>query len=55
MTLRGCDVVTMKIGDIVAGGRIRSRAIVVQKTGRPMQFELLDPARASILACWTPG
>jgi len=28
-----------------------SRAIVVQqKTGRPVQFELLDPARSSILA-----
>ena len=49
--LRGCDVVKIKIGDIVVGGRIRNRAIVVQqKTGRPVQFELLDPARASILA-----
>ncbi|MDX7953583.1 tyrosine-type recombinase/integrase [Lichenihabitans sp. Uapishka_5] len=49
--LRGCDVLKIKIGDIVIGGRIRNRAIVVQqKTGRPVQFELLDPARASILA-----
>jgi hypothetical protein len=33
------------------GGRIRSRAIVVQqKTGRPVQFELLEPTRGSILA-----
>ncbi|HQT90022.1 MAG: integrase [Acidiphilium sp. 37-64-53] len=49
--LRGCDVVKMKIGDLVSGGRVRSRAIVVQqKTGRPVQFELLEPARASILA-----
>jgi site-specific recombinase XerC len=48
--LRGCDVVKMKIGDLVVGGRVRSRAVVVQqKTGRPVQFELLDSARSSIL------
>ena len=49
--LRGCDLVKMKIGDLVLGDRVRSRAIVVQqKTGRPVQFELLDSARGSILA-----
>jgi hypothetical protein len=33
------------------GERVRSRVIIVQrKTGRPVQFELLEPARASILA-----
>ena len=49
--LRGCDVVKVRIGDIVSGGRIRTRAIVVQqKTGRPVQFELLEAAgRASWL------
>ena len=37
--LRGCDVVKVRIGDIVAGGCIRDRAIVVQqKTKRPVQF-----------------
>jgi hypothetical protein len=35
--LRGCDVVKVKIGDLVSGGRVRSRAIVIQqKTGRPV-------------------
>ena len=49
--LRGCDIVKIKIGDLVSGGRICSRAIVVQqKTGRPVQFELLEPARGSLLA-----
>ena len=49
--LRGCDVVKIRTGDIVSGGRVRSRAIIVQrKTGRPVQFELLETARASILA-----
>jgi len=52
--LRGCDAVKVRIGDIVSGGRIRTRAIVVQqKTGRPVQFELLDAARTSILAGWS--
>jgi site-specific recombinase XerC len=49
--LRGCDIVKIRIGDLVSGGRVRSRAIVVRrKTGRPVQFELLEPARASVLA-----
>jgi len=49
--LRGCDIVKVKIGDLVSGGKVRSRAMVIQqKTGRPVQFELLEPARASILA-----
>jgi integrase len=49
--LRGCDIVKLKIGDLVSGGRVRSRAIVTQrKTGRPVQFELLELARTSILA-----
>ncbi len=48
--LRGCDVVKMKIGDIVSGGHVRHRAMVVQqKTGRPVQFELLEPARTTLL------
>src|SRR6195952_5694152 len=49
--LRGCDIVKLRIGDLVSGGRVRSRATIVQrKTGRPVQFELLEPARTSILA-----
>jgi integrase len=49
--LRGCDVVKVRIGDVVSGGRVRVRAIVIQrKTGRPVQFELLESIRASMLA-----
>jgi hypothetical protein len=34
--LRGCDVVKMKISDLVCAGRVRSGSIVIQlKTGRP--------------------
>jgi integrase len=49
--LRGCDVVKIKIGELVSGGVVRSRATIVQqKTGRPVQFELLEPARGGIFA-----
>ena len=49
--LRGCDLVKLKIGDMVGGGQIRHRAMVVQqKTGKPVQFEIAEAARASLLA-----
>lgn len=49
--LRGCDLVRMKIGDIVSGGQIRTRAIVMQqKTIRPVQFGIFPDARAILLA-----
>ena len=48
--LRGCDLVTVRIRNLVTGSRVRVRALVVQqKTGRPVQFELLEPARNSLL------
>ncbi|MGZ2412292.1 integrase [Sphingomonas sp. F9_3S_D5_B_2] len=48
--LRGCDLVQIRIGDLATGGRVRTRTMVVQqKTRRPVQFELLEPARSSIL------
>jgi integrase len=47
--LRGCDVVAIRIGDVVGGGKVKARAMVVQKkTGRPVQFELTEPARNSL-------
>lgn len=49
--LRGCDLVKLCIGDVVSGGDVRGRAMVVQqKTGRPVQFEISDTAQASIAA-----
>jgi len=47
---RGCDLVKMKIGSLVTGTEIRTRAMVVQqKTGRPVQFEITAEVRASLL------
>ena len=52
--LRGCDVVKLRIGDLIIGGQVRPRAIVVQqKTGKPVQFEIMEPARSSLLAWLT--
>ena len=49
--LRGCDLVKIKIGTLVTGQEIRTRAMVVQqKTGRPVQFEITTEVRASLLA-----
>ncbi|MER8720329.1 tyrosine-type recombinase/integrase [Mesorhizobium sp. M0999] len=48
--LRGCDLAKVRIRDVVAGPEIRTRAIVVQqKTGRPVQFEITNDVRASLL------
>ncbi len=47
---RGCDLVKIRIGDIVCKRKVRTRAVVFQqKTGRPVQFELMDDARVSLL------
>ena len=47
--LRSCDVVSLRIPDIVAGGALRQRATVIQqKTGRPVQFELTEQTRRSV-------
>lgn len=49
--LRGCDLVSLKIGDVVSGPEIRKRAVITQrKTGRPVQFEIAADARASLFA-----
>ena len=49
--LRGCDLVQIKIGTLVTGQEIRTRAMVIQqKTGRPVQFEITAEVRASLLA-----
>ena len=47
--LRGCDLVALRVDDIAAGGRVRDRAKIIQhKTGRPVQFELMEQTRVSL-------
>ena len=47
--LRGCDLVSLRVDDLASGGRVRDRATIVQhKTGRPVQFEIMEQTRASL-------
>ena len=47
--LRGCDLVSLRVDDVCAAGRVRDRATVIQKkTGRPVQFEITEKTGASI-------
>jgi integrase len=47
--LRACDLVALRLSDLVSGGRIRGRVMILQrKTGRPVQFELTEQTRRSL-------
>ena len=49
--LRGCDVVALRVHDVVQGSRVASRAIVMQKkTQRPVQFEITEQTRDAVAA-----
>ncbi len=49
--LRACDLMSLSVGDIAQGGRVQSRArIVQQKTGLPVQFEITEQTRRSVMA-----
>ena len=50
--LRGCDLVNLRVRDVVHADQIMSRAMVVQrKTQQPVQFELTEPTRSAV-ASW---
>jgi integrase len=50
--LRACDLLKFRLSDVAKGGEISSRAAIVQqKTGRPVRFELTTRTRESI-ASW---
>src|SRR5438128_8783202 len=50
--LRGCDLVGLRVHDVVQGSRIAPRAIVMQKkTQRPVQFEITEQTRDAV-AVW---
>ncbi|MGY9036429.1 MAG: tyrosine-type recombinase/integrase [Rhodobacterales bacterium] len=47
--LRGCDLVSLKVTDIVRDARIRERVSVVQsKTNKPVPFDLAKNTRESV-------
>ena len=47
--LRGCDLVKLRIQDVVQSGRTVGRATILQqKTGRPVKFELTEQTRNAV-------
>lgn len=53
--LRGCDLVHLRVEDVMQADQVRTRALVSQrKTGAPVQFEITEQARAAI-ASWVRG
>ena len=47
--LRACDLLKLRVSDVSNGGRIGSRAMIMQqKTGRPVQFEITPKTREAI-------
>ena len=47
--LRGCDLVRLRVEDLVVGDHVRERVSVIQsKTQRPVQFEVSEGTRDSI-------
>jgi integrase len=48
--LRSCDLVKLRVRDVCRGGVVAARTIVMQqKTQRPVQFELTEQTRESIV------
>lgn len=48
--LRACDLTRLKVEDVAAGGEVKTRGIIVQKkTGRPVQFEIVEQTRNAVL------
>jgi integrase len=49
--LRSCDLVALRVSDVVTGDNVRERAVIIQqKTGNPVQFELTEPTRRAVSA-----
>lgn len=47
--LRSCDLVKLRVRDVMHGDRVASRAIVMQqKTHRPVQFEITEQTRDAV-------
>jgi integrase len=49
--LRSCDLVKLRVRDVCHGERVAPRAMIMQqKTRRPVQFEITEQTRKSVLA-----
>ena len=49
--LRGCDLVGLRVHDVVQDSHVAARAIVMQKkTQRPVQFEITEQTQEAVAA-----
>lgn len=47
--LRGCDLVSLKVSDVMHGGKIVKRTIITQiKTKKPVHFEITEQTRDAL-------
>ena len=54
--LRGCDLVALRVDDVLLSGRVRPRTTVGQKKpGRPVQFEITEQTREPVMQWITKG
>lgn len=54
--LRGCDLVKLRMSDVILGGNIRTRtSIIQQKTGAKVQFEVTEQSREAVKAWVAKG
>ena len=50
-TLRGCDLVGLRVHDVIQGSHVAARAIIMQKkTQRPVQLEISEQTREAGVA-----
>ncbi|MGB6450132.1 MAG: tyrosine-type recombinase/integrase [Steroidobacteraceae bacterium] len=48
--MRSCDLVKLRVRDVMHGERVAARAIVMhQKTQRPVQFEITEQTREAVM------
>lgn len=49
--LRGCDLLSLRVSDLLTGDEIRARAKIIQsKTGNAVQFEVTKRTRETVMA-----
>ena len=49
--LRGCELVGLRVHDVIQGSQVSARAIVMQKkTQRPVQFEITEQTQEAVAA-----
>ncbi len=48
--LRGCDLVSLRLSDVMHGGKMLKRAVIIQKkTKKPVHFEITEQTRDSLV------